>query len=256
MNTKRWNLEGKKALITGATKGIGAAIAEEMLQLGAEVFITARKANELEEVVNKWQQQGYKAYGLAADISTTENRKNVLKAVTERWPSLDILVNNVGTNIRKKTHEYSEEEYDFLMATNLKSAFEMCRLAYPLIKASAQGNIINISSVAGLNHLRTGAIYGMSKAAMNQLTKNLAVEWAKDNIRVNAIAPWYISTPLAATVLSNEAYRDEVLSRTPMGKVGNPEDVAAVAAFLCMPAAAYVTGQCIAVDGGFSIFGF
>jgi Tropinone reductase 1 len=256
MNNKRWNLEGKKALITGATKGIGAAIAQDMLQLGAEVFITARKAADVQEVIDHGKRQGYKIYGIAADISKSEDRVQVAKTVADLWPSLDILVNNVGTNIRKKTHEYSEAEYDFLMTTNLKSAFEMCRLTYPHLKLSSQGNIINISSVAGLNHLRTGAIYGMSKAAMIQLTKNLAVEWAPDNIRVNAIAPWYIRTPLAETVLSNKAYLDDVLQHTPMGKTGEPEDVAGVASFLCMPAAAYITGQCIAVDGGFSIFGF
>ncbi|MDQ4140366.1 MAG: SDR family oxidoreductase, partial [Bacteroidota bacterium] len=112
------------------------------------------------------------------------------------------------------------------------------------------------SSVSGLNHLRTGAIYGMTKAAMIQLTKNLAVEWAGDNIRVNALAPWYIRTPLADAVLQNQEYLNDVLSRTPMGRVGEPSEVAAAAAFLCMPAASYITGQCLAIDGGFSVYGF
>lgn len=124
------------------------------------------------------------------------------------------------------------------------------------MKKSDQGNVINISSVAGQKHLRTGSIYGMTKAAIIQLTKNLAAEWAEDGIRVNAVAPWYIKTPLAETVLMNKVYYNTVISRTPMKKIGKPEDVSAAVAFLCMPAADYITGQCISVDGGFTIYGF
>ena len=116
--------------------------------------------------------------------------------------------------------------------------------------------MVNNASVAGLTHLRTGAPYGMSKAAMIQLTRNLAVEWAAEGVRVNAVAPWYIRTPLAEQVLSDPAYRQDVLQRTPMGRVGEPEECARAIAFLCMPAAAYITGQCLAVDGGFSVYGF
>ncbi|HEX8348717.1 MAG TPA: SDR family oxidoreductase, partial [Hymenobacter sp.] len=126
----------------------------------------------------------------------------------------------------------------------------------PLLQAASGGSIVNISSVAGLAHVRTGAIYGMTKAAMIQLTRNLAVEWAPDQIRVNVVAPWYIQTPLAASVLSNEAYRSEVLSRTPLKRIGEPEEVAAAVAFLCLPAASYITGQCLSVDGGFTVNAF
>jgi Tropinone reductase 1 len=125
-----------------------------------------------------------------------------------------------------------------------------------LLQAASGGSIVNISSVAGLAHVRTGAIYGMTKAAMIQLTRNLAVEWAPDQIRVNVVAPWYIQTPLAASVLSNEAYRSEVLSRTPLKRIGEPEEVAAAVAFLCLPAASYITGQCLSVDGGFTVNAF
>jgi Tropinone reductase 1 len=142
------------------------------------------------------------------------------------------------------------------MNTNLTSAFHLSQLLYPALQQSAQGNIIFISSVSGLKHLRTGAIYAMTKAAMIQLTKNLAVEWAPDRIRVNALAPWYISTPLAEAVLQDEVYLQDVLARTPLGRVGEPAEVAAAAAFLCMPAASYITGQCLAIDGGFSVYGF
>ena len=141
-------------------------------------------------------------------------------------------------------------------STNIRSAFELSRLLYPLLKKSEQANIVYISSVAGQIHLKTGAIYAMTKAAINQLTKNLAVEWAEDKIRVNAVAPWYIKTPLAETVLKDNAYKKSVLNRTPMNKIGEPEDVAAAVSFLCMPASAYITGQIISVDGGFMVNGF
>ena len=142
------------------------------------------------------------------------------------------------------------------MSTNLHSIFDLCKIAFPLLKLSQQGNVINISSVAGLTYLRTGAIYAMTKAAIIQLTKNLAGEWASDNIRVNAVAPWYIKTPLAESVLKDPEYLNDVLFRTPMNKIGNPEDVAGAVAFLCMQASSYITGHCINVDGGFMIKGF
>jgi tropinone reductase I len=252
----KWTLNNKKALVTGGTKGIGLAIAEEFLALGAEVLVVARSVEQLEGIVRDWQQAGLAAHGVAGDMSQRADREHVMEVIAKQWGRLDILVNNVGTNLRKKALDYAEAEYDQLMETNLKSAFQLCQLAFPLLKAAGQGSILNISSVAGLNHVRTGVIYGMSKAAINQLTKNLAVEWAADGIRVNGIAPWYIQTPLAEAVLKNPGFLNDVLSRTPMARVGQPEEVAAAAAFLCMPHASYITGQTLAIDGGFSVYSF
>lgn len=250
----RWNLKNKKALITGGTKGIGKSIAKEFIELGADVAIVARNESDFSVLQNELKTDNL--VFIKADLSNLNDLQHVIHEINQKWGSLDIVINNVGTNIRKKTIEYSVDEFDKIMNTNLRSAFELSRLAYPLLKKSNQGNIVNISSVAGQMHVRTGSIYGMTKAALIQLTKNLAGEWAEDGIRVNAVAPWYIKTPLAETVLKNQEYYNEVVSRTPMKKVGNPEDVAAAVAFLCMPAAAYITGQCISVDGGFTIYGF
>ncbi len=244
----RWNLSNKKALITGGTKGIGLAIAKEFIELGAEITIVSR--NEPKEFSNS------KVHFIKTDLSNVTGLKRLVNQVKQKWDYLDILVNNVGMNIRKKTEEYSKQEYDKIINTNLFSTFELSCLCYPLLKKSEQGNIVNISSVAGQKHIKTGSIYGMTKAAMIQLTKNLAVEWAEEGIRVNAVAPWYIKTPLAETVLKNKGYYNEVIARTPLKKIGDPKDVAATVAFLCMPAAAYITGQCLSVDGGFTIHGF
>ncbi|KAM3314243.1 hypothetical protein ACQJBY_033224 [Aegilops geniculata] len=164
-------------------------------------------------------------------------------------------VNNVGTNIRKPTTEFSAEDYSFLMATNLESAYHLCQLAHPLLKASGLGSIVFISSVCGLVAVFSGTLYAMTKGAINQLTKNLACEWAKDGIRTNSVAPWYITTSLTEGLLANKEFEASVVSRTPLGRVGEPGEVSSLVAFLCMPGSTYITGQTISVDGGMTVNG-
>ncbi|NNJ66390.1 MAG: SDR family oxidoreductase [Xanthomonadales bacterium] len=250
-----WRLDGAVALVTGGSSGIGLATARELAARGANLVLAARDADRLEQAKQQLltHHPGCEVKVVAADVATTAGREAVLSAA---GPELRILVNNAGMNIRKRMSDLSLEEYRQVQKANVESAFEMCRLAYPALRRGAPSAVVNNASVAGLTHLRTGAPYGMSKAAMIQLTRNLAVEWAAENIRVNAVAPWYIATPLANQVLEDPAYSAEVLERTPMGRVGEPRECARVIAFLCLQASSYVTGQCLAVDGGFSVYGF
>lgn len=251
-----WNLEGKRALITGGTKGIGRAIAEEFLDLGAHVTIVARTEADISALLKAWHGRGQGFSGIVADVSKASGVEAIVGTIKKETSGLDILVNNAGTNIRKDSLGYTREEFELLIDTNMTPAFELSRRLHPLLKTSERGSIVNVVSVGGITALGTGAPYAMSKAAIIQLTKYLAAEWAKDRIRVNAVAPWYIMTPLAETVLKDERYLSAVLSRTPMKRIGEPEEVAAAVAFLCMPGAGYITGQCIAVDGGFTAQGF
>jgi len=253
---KKWDIHGKLALVTGGTRGIGESIADELLSHGARVIVVARSRDELAKKTEKWVKRNLDADGIEADVSSPEGREKIAETVKKRWNRLDILVNNVGTNIRKKAIDYKTEEIYHIFETNLFSTLFLSKMLFPLLRSSGSASVINISSVASFTHLRTGTAYAMSKSAVNQLTRNLAVEWASSGIRVNAIAPWYIRTRLSGALLKDKEYFGKVLERTPLGRIGKPGEVASLVAFLCMPAAAYITGQCIAVDGGFSVNGF
>jgi len=258
MSTHRWRLDGQLALVTGASAGIGLAIARELAALGADLLLVARTEDPLldacEELSARHPEQRFLA--MAADVSSDGDRQAIMDWAEDNGDGLHILVNNAGGNITRPAVDYSEDEWRSIFETNLFSAFELSRYAYPLLVRHAATSIVNVGSVSGLTHVRSGVVYGMSKAAMHQMTRNLASEWAADGIRVNSVAPWYIRTRRTSGPLADPDYYDQVLERTPMRRIGEPEEVAGAVAFLCLPAASYVTGECIAVDGGFLRYGF
>ncbi|KNA04638.1 hypothetical protein SOVF_197780 isoform A, partial [Spinacia oleracea] len=206
---KRWSLTGMTALVTGGTKGIGHAVVEELAGLGARVHTCARNETELEACKSNWETKGFQVSCSVCDVKSQSQIEKLMETVSFQFNGkLNILVNNVGTCVWKPTTEYTGEDYASIMCTNLESAYNLCQLGHPLLKASGFGSIIFMSSVAGVVAVDVGSIYGITKGAMNQVAKNLACEWAKDNIRTNSVAPWFIRTPLTQVGLSNKEFRE------------------------------------------------
>ncbi|WP_409298166.1 SDR family NAD(P)-dependent oxidoreductase [Peribacillus sp. SCS-26] len=251
-----FSLEGKTAIVTGAGRGIGRAIAAAFAEAGADVALLARTGADLEETAHIVEGFGARAFPIVTDLTDVEQIEKAAASVKKEG-SIDILVNNAGMNIRSKALDVTEEEWKTIMDTNLKSAFMMSREAgRHMVDAGSGGSIISVSSVAGHVALRTGVVYAATKAAMIQMTKVLALEWGRHNIRVNSLGPWYFKTPLTEKLLQDEKYVQEILEVTPMKRIGELEELAGPAVFLASDAAAYITGQTLFVDGGMTIQGF
>lgn len=207
----------------GGTKGIGKAIVEELAQKGSHVLTCSRNAVELEQCVEDWKTQGLDVTGVTADVSTKEGREELMNEIhnwlesKKKSKTLDILVNNVGTNIRKPSVEYTPEDIEKVWNTNFHSMFALTVACHPLLKRKSgqlSSSVVNIGSVAGVTCMKSGTPYSGTKAAMNQVTGNWACEWGPEGIRVNCVTPWYINTELAKQVLKDKAYHKSVVERT------------------------------------------
>ncbi|KAG6485401.1 tropinone reductase homolog At5g06060-like [Zingiber officinale] len=253
---EKWSLLGSTALVTGGTKGIGRGIVEELGQLGAVVHTCSRTQSDLDKSLQQWRAAGLKVSGSVCDVSSPADRAKLIEEVKSAFDGkLNILVCNAGTGVVKPAVEQTAEDYKFVMNVNLESGFYLSQLAHPLLKASGNGSIVFISSVVGFMAVDGLSVYGATKGAMNQLTRSLACEWPRDNIRTNCVAPGTIKTPMIEHALQDETFVAMETHRIPAGRIGEPEEVAALVAFLCMPGARYINGQVICADGGRTVNG-
>ena len=249
MTREAWRLDGKHALVTGGSKGIGRAVVDHLVELGAHVTIVARSQGPIDETIAAHPGA---VTGITADVATPEGRA----AVAEQAPAeLHVLVHNAGGNIRRRLTEYDDATIEQVVALNLLSPLSLSRQLHPRLVAAGGASVVHVGSVAGIVALSTGVAYGAAKAGLSQATRTLALEFAGDNIRVNMVAPWYTRTDLVAPVLAQERRMKAIVARTPLQRVAEPAEVAAAIVFLALPCASYITGQTLAVDGGMTIQG-
>lgn len=258
MNTlDLFRLDGKTAIVTGGGRGLGQYMAEALSDAGANVVICSRKPEPLEEVKNEIEARGGSALAVACDVTDPEDVQKVVSAAEETFGSVDVVVNNSGATWGAPAAEMPLEKFDQVMAVNVRGTFLMAQAAgRRMIERGSGGSIINISSVAGLvgghpDYMQTVG-YNTSKGAVISMTRDLATNWAQHGINVNAIAPGWFPTRMSGGLI--DKHEEKMLEGIPLHRFGNPEDLKGVVVFLASPAAAYMTGQTVVVDGGATVW--
>ena len=254
MTNPLFDMTGKVAVITGSTKGIGRAIAEEMARCGARVVISSRKAEACEQVASEMRAQGFDAMAIACHVGKKEDLQNLVDKTNEAWGTIDVLVCNAATNpVYGPTAEMTDDAWDKIMDTNVKGTFWLTNMVLPGMAERGEGAVVLLSSIAGIRGNTTIGTYGVSKAAEAALARNLAVEWGPKGIRVNSIAPGIVKTDFAKALTEDPVRIKRAEEKTPLRRLGEPVDIAGLAVFLSTKASAYITGQVIVADGGETI---
>jgi len=248
-----FDLSGKVAVVSGSGRGIGKAIALALAQAGADVAVFSRTEEQFRATAEEIEKLGRKSLGIRVDVSSAADVQNMVGAVLEELGGLDIMVNNAGLNpIYCRMERVEEDDYDLIMDVNVKGVYLCSKYVIPVMKERERGCIINVASAAGLVALYKCAPYSASKGAVVQLTRTMAVELAPWGIRVNALCPGFATTDMTDELLEHPREGERILSRIPMGRVAEPEEMAPAVVFLASDAASYVTGAALCVDGGWT----
>lgn len=251
MSYAKLDLSGKTAVVIGGTSGIGRAIAHGLAEAGADVVPTSRRIEQVEATAKEIEERGKRTLRLTSDVSDRNSLQNIVDECIEEFGKIDILVNSAGRTKRQPTIDFSEEDWNDILETNLSGTLRACQIFGRHFIERKYGRIINIASLSTFVSLFEVAAYSASKAAVASLTKSLAIEWAKHGVNVNAIAPGVFKTDLNRNLLESTERGKEFQMRTPMGRFGQVEELAGAAIFLASDAASYVTGEVLVVDGGF-----
>ena len=248
-----FSLKDKVALITGAGRGLGRTCALALANAGADIALGLRDVKTASDLESEIKEMGRKVIRVQMDVTTVKEIRNAVDEVINRFGRIDVLVNNVGVAPANAAENVTEADYDMTMNLNVKAMFFTSQAVAAHMIKQGGGRIINMSSQAGSITLDDESVYCMSKAAVNHMTKNLASEWAKYNIQVNAVAPTFIETPGTEPWLKDPEFRQSVLDRIPLGRIGKPMEVAGVVLFLASEAASLITGEIIVIDGGWTL---
>jgi NAD(P)-dependent dehydrogenase (short-subunit alcohol dehydrogenase family) len=254
MSLEIFDLSGKVAMITGSTRGLGEAAAKALAKAGADVAVCGRNTADLERVSADIKNLGRESAGFVIDVTSKASVNEGVDRIFKHFDRVDILVNNAGTNYRVPVLEYSEEAWDLIINTNLKGYFLVAQAVVPQMIDRGYGKVINMSSILGMVALPNQLAYASSKGGVDQMTKVMALEWAKKGVRVNAIGPTYFETDMVAQIRDDPERFNFINERTPMGRWGYLPELEGIVIFLAASASDFITGQTIYIDGGWTIW--